>query len=86
MIEKNNDLYFTYHRSCAIILITGRINLSIKFKKQVAAHFAQSKNISEKKFSYHQLEGLPEPVKRYFKHVSKEGQSYISHVRLKKYA
>ena len=61
----------------------GKINLSIKFNKQVKQLFAESKNSSDKKFSYQQLEGLPEPVQRYFKHVLKEGQPYISCIRLK---
>ncbi len=67
----------------AIILIIGKINLSLKFNKQVKELFSNSKNISEKKFSYQQLEGLPEPVQHYFKHVLKEGQPYISYTRLK---
>lgn len=67
----------------AIILIIGKINLSIQFNKEVKALFAQSKNISNKKFSYQQLEGLPEPVQQYFKHVLKDGQPYINYVRLK---
>jgi len=66
-----------------ITLILGKINLSIKFDKQVKQLFAESNNISDKKFSYQQLEGLPEPVQRYFKHVLKEGQPLISYVRLK---
>jgi len=66
-----------------IILIIGRINLSIRFEKQVNQLFAESNNISDKQFGYHQLEGLPEPVQRYFKHVMKEGQPYISYVRIK---
>lgn len=37
----------------------------------------------KKKFSYRQLEGLPEPAQRYFKHVLKEGRPYISFIRLK---
>ncbi len=67
----------------AITLLAGKINLSIKFNKQVKELFSQSKNISNQKFSYRQLEGLPEPVQRYFKHVLKNGQPYISYIRLK---
>ena len=65
-----------------IIFIIGKINLSIKFDKQVKQLFSESKDISNKKFSYAQLETLPEPVKRYFKHVLKDEQPYISYVRL----
>lgn len=66
-----------------ITLIVGKINLSIWFNKEVKQLFSQSKNISDKTFSYRQLAGLPEPVQRYFKHVLKEGQPNISYVRLK---
>jgi hypothetical protein len=67
----------------AITLTAGKINLSIKFNKQVKQLFAESKSISNKKFSFQQVEGLPEPVQRYFKHVLKDGQPYISYIRLK---
>lgn len=67
----------------AIIHIIGDMNLDHKLIKQVKVLFSQSKNISKQKFSYKQLEGLPEPVQRYFKHVLKDGQRYISYVRLK---
>ena len=65
-----------------IILLSGRINLSIQFNKEVKELFSQSKNISKKTFSYEQLSGLPEPVQKYFKHVLKDGQPYISYARL----
>ncbi len=67
----------------ALIFLGGKINLSIKFNSQVKELFSQSKNISNKKFSYEQLEGLPEPVQRYFKHILKDGQPYISYARIK---
>ena len=63
--------------------ITGKINLSIRFGRQVKQLFTQSTIISNRKFSYQQLEGLPEPVQRYFKLVLNDGQPYISYVRLK---
>ncbi len=65
-----------------ITFIAGKINLTIQFTKQVKKLFAQSKHISGKIFNYTQLSDLPEPVQRYFKHVLKEGQPYISYVRL----
>ena len=65
-----------------LILILGRINLSIKFSKQVKELFAQSGNISDKTFHQQQLYNLPEPVQRYFKHVLKAGQPYISYARI----
>ena len=66
-----------------IILIIGKINLAIGFDKEVKQLFSQSKNIFTQKFSYEQLIDLPAPVQRYFKHVLKDGQPYISYVRLK---
>lgn len=65
-----------------MILMAGRINLSIQFNKQVKALFAQSKPISYKIFSYQLLIGLPEPVQRYFKHILEEGQRFISYARI----
>jgi len=66
-----------------MVFIIGKINGSIQFRKEVKELFSQSKSNSDKTFSYKQLVGLPEPVKRYFKHVLKEGQPYISYARLK---
>lgn len=53
-----------------------------QFRQEVKTLFKSSGEIADKKFSYAQLEGLPEPVKRYFRHVLKEGQPYISSARL----
>lgn len=64
-----------------IALIIGKVVSFIQFNKEVKALFSQSKN-SKKNFSYSQLQGLPAPVQRYFRHVMKEGQPYISYVRL----
>ena len=47
------------------ILIVSKINLSIKFGKQVKELFAQSKSISAQQFHKKQLDSLPEPVQRY---------------------
>ena len=64
------------------VFIFGKVNSSIKFKNEVADLFSQSSNISAKIFNYEQLSGLPEPVQRYFRHVLKDGQPFISYVRL----
>jgi hypothetical protein len=66
----------------AIILIIGRINLSFQFNKQVKQPFSETRSLSEKTFNHSQLLDLPEPVRRYFKHVLKEGQPYISYARI----
>ena len=66
-----------------LILLIGKINLSIKFGREVKELFAQSKSISDQTFHKSQLESLPEPVQRYFNHILKEGQPYISYARIK---
>lgn len=65
-----------------VAVIAGKILLTVQFNKEVTALFSQSKNISGKTFQYSQLENLPVPVQRYFRHVMKEGQPYISYARL----
>jgi hypothetical protein len=64
-----------------IMSIIGKINLSARFNKQVAELFSQSTSSSGKSFKQEQIMGLPEPVQRYFKHVLKEGQPFISYIR-----
>lgn len=39
-------------------------------------------DLSGQVYREEQLEGLPEPVQRYFRHVLKDGQPYVSSVRL----
>ena len=68
--------------SLLLTVIIGRLHLAIRFAKDVKKLFSLSKDISKKIFYYEQLIGLPEPVQRYFKHVLKEGQPYISYVSL----
>lgn len=67
----------------AMILIAGKIYLTFQFNKEIKQLFSESKNIRDAKFNYKQLVSLPEPVQRYFKHVLKEGQPYISYTRFK---
>lgn len=70
----------------SLILLTwlvGKINLSRQFSRQVKTLFDQSENISNLTFHKTQLDGLPDPVQRYFKLVLKERQSYVSYVRMK---
>lgn len=66
-----------------LILTIGNTNQNIKFTNEVKTLFAQSKNISNKRFDKNQLDSLPEPVQRYFNHILKNGQPYISYVRIK---
>lgn len=66
-----------------MLLIVGKLSMSIKFSKQVNDLFSQSESISEKRFHKNQLDHLPEPVQRYFNHILNEGQLYISSTRIK---
>jgi hypothetical protein len=66
-----------------ILFILGKVNLSIKFGREVKELFAQSKRITDQSFHKNQLDSLPEPVQRYFNHILKEGQPYISYARIK---
>ena len=62
--------------------LIGKTWASYQVKKEIIRLFSESKATTIKSFSYAQLNGLPEPVQRYFKHVLKEGQPYINYVRL----
>ncbi|WP_439585615.1 DUF6544 family protein [Dyadobacter bucti] len=65
-----------------LIFLMGRLNLYLKFTDEVAQLFSDSKDISSQTFTAKQLDGLPDPVQKYFRHVLKEGQPYISNVHL----
>ncbi len=67
----------------ALILIIGNVVLNSRFDSEVKELFSQSKSISDRTFKYEEIELLPEPVQRYFRHVLKDGQPYISYIRLK---
>ncbi|MEO6977466.1 MAG: DUF6544 family protein [Mucilaginibacter sp.] len=64
-------------------LIITRIFLHRQFSTHVAQLFANAKSNNQKVFTYDQMANLPEPVKRYFKHVLTPNQPYVNYVRLK---
>lgn len=66
-----------------IVFLIGKINLTAKFSREVKELFGQSKDISDQVFHKNQLDSLPEPVQRYFNHIMKDGQPYISYARIK---
>lgn len=66
-----------------LVVLLGKITMFLKFKNQVKILYSNALNISDKTYTISQLNGLPEPVQRYFKYVLKDGMSYISLVRLK---
>lgn len=65
-----------------LILLWGKISMYFKFKKQVEALFTNAELIFDEIYNINALIGLPETVQKYFKYVLKDGQPYISSVRL----
>jgi hypothetical protein len=83
---KTKPVMTTIFSILGLLLLTlgiGKLNLANKFASAVKELFGQSKNISNKIFHKNQLDNLPEPVQRYFNHVLKDGQPYISYARIK---
>jgi hypothetical protein len=80
-LKRSMAIIFTIIGLIVIAVIVGKVISTVQFNKQVKTLFSQSET-SENIFSYNQLQGLPAPVQRYFRHVMKEGQPYISYVRL----
>lgn len=64
-----------------IILTMGFISCSTT--KQVENLFSKSKSLKNSTYYHEQLTGLPEPVQTYFRYALKNGQSYLSQLRLK---
>ena len=81
-----------YRKGVSVFIVTGlcltagffawRLVLARRFTAGVKTLFSLSGNFAAKKFSYAQLDGLPSPVQRYFRHVIKDGQPYINYARL----
>ena len=67
-----------------ILFITiSKILFDKKVIKEVGMLTEEGSKAQSKIFSFDELEGLPEPVQRYFKYVLKDGQEHIKFVRLK---
>jgi len=66
-----------------IMLQPAKRTVNAQVMKETETLFSNATSFEGKKFSYDQLEGLPAPVQRYFKHVLPEGQPYVETVRLK---
>jgi hypothetical protein len=83
-MQKRRPLLVALSISAVIIIaaIVKRISFVNRFKSQVKVLFSLSKRVNDQSFSVSRLEGLPEPVQRYFRLVLKEGQPHISYVRL----
>lgn len=67
-----------------ILFITiSKILFDKKVTKEIDILTEDGSKIQYKTFSLKDLEGLPEPVQRYFKYALRDGQEYIKFVRLK---
>ena len=66
-----------------LVILLGKITMYLKFKNQVKLLYSNALNVCDKIYISSQLDGLPIPVQRYFKHVLKDGMPYISSVRLR---
>lgn len=55
-----------------ILFSIGKVNLSIKFAREVKEFFGQWKSISHHTFHKTQLDSIPEPVQLYFNRILKE--------------
>ncbi|MBK8568173.1 MAG: hypothetical protein IPN76_33920 [Saprospiraceae bacterium] len=66
----------------ALFLILVKLNLNHQFNKAVKMLLGQPIPDRSRIFNLRQLDGLPEPAQRYFKHVLKIGQTYINQVSL----
>jgi len=67
-----------------ILFITiSKILFDKKVVKEVGMLTEEGSKFQSKTFSFNDLEGLPEPVQRYFKYALRDGQEHIKFVRLK---
>jgi len=67
-----------------ILFITiSKILFDKKVTKEIDILTEDGSKTQSKTFSFNDLEGLPEPVQRYFKYALRDGQEYIKFVRLK---
>jgi len=83
MRTMSNSIVIVIAALLIMIPLTGTTVRKRTMKNEVGKLFEQAGFLKEKIFSFDQLEGLPEPVQRYFRHVLKDQQPYISYVRLK---
>lgn len=67
-----------------ILFITiSKILVDKMVTKEIDILTEDGSKTQSKTFSFNDLEGLPEPVQRYFKYALKDGQEHIKFVRLK---
>ncbi len=65
-----------------LLFFGGRLRVEQQEKKEIEKLRSLAADLSGQVYREEQLVGLPEPVQRYFRHVLKDGQPYVSSVRL----
>ncbi|QDA61061.1 DUF6544 family protein [Hymenobacter jejuensis] len=64
-------------------IVLGRKAAARRLRRDVERLFAQLTDVSTRIYHESQLEGLPAPVQRYFRHVLRDGQPYLRGLRLR---
>ena len=65
-----------------LLFFGGKIRADRQEEKEIKMLRSHEKDLSGQVYRKEQLEGLPEPVQRYFRHVLKDGRPYVGSVRL----
>ena len=66
-----------------LFLITNSYAMNRMVAREIEELIAETTQATVKTFSYEILEGLPDPVQRYFRYALKDGQEYIRCARMK---
>jgi len=65
-----------------VFLITNSISMDRMVDSEIKEFISEAKNSEIKIFLYRDLEGLPEPVQRYFRYALQDGQEYIRFAKM----
>ncbi|UCE35466.1 MAG: hypothetical protein JSV40_06090, partial [Deltaproteobacteria bacterium] len=66
-----------------IFLIVNSSSMNRMVNSEIDELISEAKNAKDRTFSYKDIEGLPDPVQRYFRYALKDGQKYIRLARMK---
>ncbi len=65
-----------------LFLMANNASMNRMVEREIEELIAETSQTTVKIFSYEDLEGLPEPVQRYFRYALKDGQEYIRFARI----
>ena len=66
-----------------LFLLVNNYSMNRMVAREIEELIAETGQANVKTFSYKDLEGLPEPVQRYFRYALKDGQEHIRFARIK---